>query len=52
VSNGLPRSGVDSTTYDLASVIGTITAKFGLKPINRRDSEQATIWAAWSALGK
>jgi acid phosphatase len=52
VSNGLPRSGVDSTTYDLASVIGTITAKFGLKPINRRDSEQATIWAAWSALKK
>ena len=52
VSNGLPRSGVDSTTYDLASVIGTITAKFGLKPINRRDSEQATIWTAWSALRK
>lgn len=52
VSNRLPRSGVDSTTYDLASVIGTITAKFGLKPLNRRDSEQATIWSAWSALGK
>lgn len=50
VSNGLPRSGVDSTTYDLASVIGTITAKFGLQPLNRRDSEQATIWSAWSAL--
>lgn len=50
VSNGLPRSGVDSTTYDLASVIGTITAKFDLKSLNRRDSEQATIWSAWSAL--
>jgi phospholipase C len=52
VSNGLPRSGVDSTTYDLASVIGTITAKYGLKPLNRRDSEQASIWSAWSALKK
>ena len=52
VSNSLPRSGVDSTTYDLASVIGTITAKFGVKPLNRRDSEQATIWSAWSALKK
>lgn len=50
VSNGLPRSGVDSTTYDLASVIGTITAKFNLEPLDRRDSEQATIWSAWSAL--
>jgi len=50
VSNALPRSGVDSTTYDLASVIGTITAKYGLEPVNRRDSEQATIWSAWTAL--
>lgn len=50
ISNSLPRSGVDSTTYDLASVIGTITAKFNLDPVNRRDSEQATIWSAWSAL--
>ena len=52
VSNRLPRSGVDSTTYDLASVIGTITAKYNLQPVNRRDSEQATIWSAWTALGK
>ena len=52
VSNGLPRSGVDSTTYDLAPVIGTITAKYGLAPLNRRDSEQASIWSAWSALKK
>ena len=50
VSNSLPRSGVDSTTYDLASVIGTITAKFELEPVNSRDSEQATLWSAWSAL--
>jgi phospholipase C len=50
ISNNLPRSGVDSTTYDLSSVIGTITAKFGLDPVNRRDSEQATVWSAWSAL--
>ena len=50
ISNGLPRSGVDSTTYDLSSVIGTITAKFDLDPVNRRDSEQATVWSAWSAL--
>jgi hypothetical protein len=41
---------VDSTTYDLSSVIGTITAKFNLDPVNRRDSEQATVWSAWSAL--
>ncbi|MEI7915735.1 MAG: alkaline phosphatase family protein [Mycobacteriaceae bacterium] len=52
VSNTLPRSGVDSTTYDLASVIGTITAKFNLQPVNRRDTEQATVWSAWSALQK
>ncbi len=50
VSNSLPRSGVDSTTYDLASVIGTITAKFELEPVNSRDSEQATLWSAWTAL--
>ena len=50
VSNALPRSGVDSTTYDLASVIGTITAKYGLEPVNRRDSEQATLWSAWTGL--
>jgi len=50
ISNDLPRSGVDSTTYDLSSVIGTITAKFDLDPVNRRDSEQATVWSAWSAL--
>ncbi len=50
VSNNLPRSGVDSTTYDLSSVIGTITAKYNLDPVNHRDSEQATIWSAWSAL--
>jgi phospholipase C len=50
VSNSLPRSGVDSTTYDLASVIGTITARFELEPVNSRDSEQATLWSAWTAL--
>ena len=50
LSNSLPRSGVDSTTYDLSSIIGTITSKYNLEPINRRDSEQATIWAAWSGL--
>lgn len=50
--SSLPRSGVDSTTYDLASVIGTITAEFGLKPLSRRDTEQATIWSAWPALTK
>jgi hypothetical protein len=33
-------------------VIGTITTKFGLKPLNRRDPEQASIWSAWSALKK
>lgn len=47
-----PRTGVDSTTYDPASVIGIITAKFGLKPLNRRDSEQASIWSAGAALKK
>lgn len=50
ISNTLPRSGVDSTTYDLSSVIGTITSKFNLDPVDRRDSEQATVWSAWSAL--
>ncbi len=50
VSNLLPRSGVDSTTYDLSSVIGTILAKYGLEPLNSRDTEQATVWTAWSEL--
>jgi hypothetical protein len=50
ISNSLPRSGVDSMTHDLSSVIGTITAKFNLDPVNLRDSEQATVWSAWSAL--
>ena len=35
---------------DLASMIGTITAQYGLTPLNRRDCEQASIWSAWSAL--
>lgn len=50
VSNLLPRTGVDSTTYDLASVVGTILAKYGLAPVNSRDTEQATLWTAWSEL--
>ena len=29
---------------------GQDTAKFDLDPVNRRDSEQATVWSAWSAL--
>ena len=52
ISNDLPRSGVDSTTYDLASVVGTITAKYGLDPINSRDTKQATVWNAWKALSE
>lgn len=47
-----PRTGADSMTYDLASMIGTITAKFGLRPLRRRDSEQTGIWSDWSALKK
>ena len=52
ISNDLPRSGVDSTTSDLASVVGTITAKYGLDPVNSRDTKQATVWNAWKALAK
>ena len=50
VSSELPRSGVDSTTYDLASVISTITSKYDLEPINSRDAQQAPVWKAWSEL--
>jgi hypothetical protein len=50
VSSELPRSGVDSTTYDLASVISTITRKYDLEPINSRDAQQAPVWKAWSEL--
>ena len=50
ISNDLPRSGVDSTTYDLSSVIGTITSKYGLKPVNSRDTKQAPVWNAWKSL--
>ena len=52
ISQSLPRTGVDSTTYDLASVIGTITSKYGLLPVNSRDSQQKTIWTAWSELSR
>ena len=52
ISRNLPRRGVDSTVYDLASVIGTITSKYRLQPVNRRDSQQKTIWTAWSELSR
>ena len=50
VSNSLPRSGVDHTVYDTASILSAIEGKWSLPSLNYRDSNQKPIWAAWQAL--
>jgi acid phosphatase len=50
VSNTLPRSGVDHTVYDTASILSAIEGKWGLTSLNYRDGNQKPIWGAWQAL--